>query len=152
MCTLLWFDEKAAQINNVSYYPSPLMTWTNLMPLQYLKTTTAALYYRQVALLSKRKKKNSGKLQEWKKRQTRKKKLMNFDDSANDELEFEKWMFWFLVCRIFPHAKKQALYWCRNWFLFSSQNAVNRRTVTVYLSRIWQFFLKVAESQKVFSI
>ena len=98
---VIW-RESCANKQCVLPYPRPVMTWTNLMPLQYLKTPTAALYYRQVALL----KKNSRKLQEWKK-DRQEKKLMNFDDSANDELEFEKWMFWFLVCRVFPHAKNK---------------------------------------------
>ena len=74
---VIW-RESCANKQCVLPYPSPLMTWTNLMPLQYLKTPTAALYYRQVALLSKRKKKKFREIARVKKKDRQEKKTNEF--------------------------------------------------------------------------
>ena len=111
---VIW-RESCANKQCVLPYPRPVMTWTNLMPLQYLKTPTVALYYRQVALLSQRKKKNSGKLQKWKKRQTRKK--------TNE--------FWRL-------CKRRAWVWEMNVLIFGVQgfSPCKKQTNTVLMQKL----------------
>jgi len=61
------------------------------MPLQYLKDTNCcSLLPSGGATVEKGRRKIPGNCKSEKKDRQGKKNLMNFDDSANDELEFEK--------------------------------------------------------------
>ena len=60
------------------------------MPLQYLKDTNCCSLLPPGGATVEKEEEKFREIARVKKRQTRKKNLMNFDDSANDELEFEK--------------------------------------------------------------
>ena len=112
---VIWRESCCANKQCVLPYPSPLMTsWTNLMPLQYLKDTNCCSLLPPGGATVEKEEEKFRKIARVKKRQTRKKPNEFWRLCKRRAWVWEMNVLIFGVQGFSPHAKKQTLYWCRN--------------------------------------